>query len=831
MRKLLFIITLIPFFANAQQVQYLGTPNTDVRSRGKLSADSGFNLTVRDTICTARFPCDTGDLRVRPQDGKLYIYNGHWENISDVTWNEIVGKPATFPPSPHTHAIADVSGLQAALNGKPNWTDTVATLATRSYVDSRPAGGDTTSALGVQKYDIDNFIGRLVNSTLPLAATAVHPAGFNEFDLIPADDGTGDYEMVFDARTTIKYIRFHDPSELQSKVGTSQERLIYTGQFTYPTIFKEKGRYYVYFHNVSNQIMLIEGNTVDELAAATPRLVYSEFSTSDWSVRKNPRGGYMSAGYINAKACIFTAPLPGGPWKFENYLFFNDVPEENPAYATNQADGMVFAKGDRLFYFFNAFHASRQGIPPVSHPVVMELDKNYKAIGRPVEFIRNKGRAFHSLTDNPNAFAYNPVFIEIEGREEVWYSGSSGSIGAPDTGYIARYQVSSTPITPVAEPGIVAKMRAGDSTDYGTNRKHTMVGTVTNTVAGGFATTSANSGVYNYLNFPYLYEFDISCDFRVGAFPATGRSLIFTIGDKTTHHIALTVDSVGVLRATFNGTQQVTYNVAGTVTLNARTSFKVSVRRQTGRNGVLNGFTNIVINGDGAQTYASNSSYTNLLTYSILNDSTDAVAPARQLNGSVYGLNVTRLVKYEFLENTAAEKFGDFNLLGTGAAYRLRTRKLALTKSDYGYNPGEPGIYNDNALGPTFLPDATTSDYHMSFADIAGSLFIALKGQNVHYNQAAASKAYFGATSARLADYKVQSTGGVSSDKLYIGAGTPNGSFIAEVGGNLLTAGSTSSDDIEITDSTKGIILRSPDGTRYRVTVANGGTLTTTVVP
>lgn len=36
--------------------------------------------------------------------------------------------------------------------------------------------------------------------------------------------------------------------------------------------------------------------------------------------------------------------------------------------------------------------------------------------------------------------------------------------------------------------------------------------------------------------------------------------------------------------------------------------------------------------------------------------------------------------------------------------------------------------------------------------------------------------------------------------------------------------------DVEITDSTKGIILKSPDGTRYRVTVANGGTLTVTAV-
>jgi hypothetical protein len=37
--------------------------------------------------------------------------------------------------------------------------------------------------------------------------------------------------------------------------------------------------------------------------------------------------------------------------------------------------------------------------------------------------------------------------------------------------------------------------------------------------------------------------------------------------------------------------------------------------------------------------------------------------------------------------------------------------------------------------------------------------------------------------------------------------------------------------DIEITTATtRGIILRSPDGTRYRIAVANGGTLTVTAV-
>lgn len=33
-----------------------------------------------------------------------------------VNWNDIQGKPSTFPPSTHTHDIADVESLQATLN-------------------------------------------------------------------------------------------------------------------------------------------------------------------------------------------------------------------------------------------------------------------------------------------------------------------------------------------------------------------------------------------------------------------------------------------------------------------------------------------------------------------------------------------------------------------------------------------------------------------------------------------------------------------------------------------------------------------------------------------
>jgi len=36
--------------------------------------------------------------------------------------------------------------------------------------------------------------------------------------------------------------------------------------------------------------------------------------------------------------------------------------------------------------------------------------------------------------------------------------------------------------------------------------------------------------------------------------------------------------------------------------------------------------------------------------------------------------------------------------------------------------------------------------------------------------------------------------------------------------------------DVEVETSSNGLILKSPDGTRYRVTVANGGTLSVSAV-
>lgn len=63
-----------------------------------------------------------GRLVMRTSDHTLHFDTGTaWLNVgtaSGVDWSVITNKPATFPPDTHAHAIADVTGLQASLDGK-----------------------------------------------------------------------------------------------------------------------------------------------------------------------------------------------------------------------------------------------------------------------------------------------------------------------------------------------------------------------------------------------------------------------------------------------------------------------------------------------------------------------------------------------------------------------------------------------------------------------------------------------------------------------------------------------------------------------------------------
>jgi hypothetical protein len=76
------------------------------------------------------------------------------------SWNDLTDKPSTFPPATHTHAIADTTGLQTALDGKAATSHThplsaltqssatsgqVATWSGTAWVPQTPSGGGVTS--------------------------------------------------------------------------------------------------------------------------------------------------------------------------------------------------------------------------------------------------------------------------------------------------------------------------------------------------------------------------------------------------------------------------------------------------------------------------------------------------------------------------------------------------------------------------------------------------------------------------------------------------------------------------------------------------------------
>ncbi len=63
-----------------------------------------------------------------------------------VTWDNITGKPSTFPPSAHIHAIADVTGLQTALDAKRDRTAVASSVYITDASGNQAVGTWATTA-------------------------------------------------------------------------------------------------------------------------------------------------------------------------------------------------------------------------------------------------------------------------------------------------------------------------------------------------------------------------------------------------------------------------------------------------------------------------------------------------------------------------------------------------------------------------------------------------------------------------------------------------------------------------------------------------------------
>lgn len=107
---------------------------------------SGFSREV-DKRVTTDPPID-GQEYVR-KDGGWAVATGGGGGGGDPAWDDVTGKPSTFPPSSHTHVIDDVTGLQTALDGKQ---------ASGSYLADAPSDGDSYARRNAEWIVIPRFL-------------------------------------------------------------------------------------------------------------------------------------------------------------------------------------------------------------------------------------------------------------------------------------------------------------------------------------------------------------------------------------------------------------------------------------------------------------------------------------------------------------------------------------------------------------------------------------------------------------------------------------------------------------------------------------------------
>ena len=104
----------------------------------KVKLDGDDTVTAKEYSHIRNYSPKAGDRVMLALVGNTYIIIGRLRNdplqspdtggggggSTSVTWSDVTGKPSTFPPSTHSHAISDVTGLQTALDGKSSISHT-----------------------------------------------------------------------------------------------------------------------------------------------------------------------------------------------------------------------------------------------------------------------------------------------------------------------------------------------------------------------------------------------------------------------------------------------------------------------------------------------------------------------------------------------------------------------------------------------------------------------------------------------------------------------------------------------------------------------------------
>lgn len=149
-------------------------------------------------------------------------FNGEEIGSGVSSWNDLEDKPTTFPPSEHTHQIADVSGLQDSLDSKVSSVNGQTGTVTIPNASATEAG--LMSAADKSKLDGIDMTGSTGDMLKSVYDTN--------------NDGIVDHAAVADAigtatatqvETAVSQSHTHENKETLDKLGDSNGKLTYNG--------------------------------------------------------------------------------------------------------------------------------------------------------------------------------------------------------------------------------------------------------------------------------------------------------------------------------------------------------------------------------------------------------------------------------------------------------------------------------------------------------------------------------------------------------------------------------------------------------------------------
>lgn len=170
------------------------------------------------------------------------------------------------------------------------------------------------------------------------------------------------------------------------------------------------------------------------------------------------------------------------------------------------------------------------------------------------------------------------------------------------------------------------------------------------------------------------------------------------------------------------------------------------------------------------------------------------------------------------VSSTTLTPFADLIINPTSTnSLTLKTNTLVLNANGTGTTGVTVVQYQREGATKSYLAVAGANDHFITGSVVDDTLF---RTQGTNFIVSTDSGTSIGLK-------VVASTGQVSAEKTTASTSPTTGALISKgglgVAGNVHVGG-----DVEIADIGEGVIIKSPDGTRYRLTVANGGTLVIT---